>query len=204
MEAYGWKAVIVELEPGTPYVASSRVTTKKHKFCVPAELRSYDFVITHDCDVEANYRIAIPYMLGLIEERGNAALFQQHERGLSTLEEIDLFLGEKAHRISTSREKVIEWKGEVEEMIQSQRYDLSGPAYIKGNCFAFRPNDAAFLRAGQRIFEKCLIIQRDQFIMPWAVQEEHVNYSLVSQPELEANGFAFPVLLRDARTGVFN
>jgi len=204
MEAYGWKAVVVDLEPGTPYVASERVTTKKHKFCVPAELRTYDFVITHDCDVGANYGVAIPYMLGLMDARGNTALFQLHERGLSTLEEIDLFLREKSHRILTSRNKVIEWRTDVEELVRSQRYDLSGSTYIKANCFAFRPNEPSFLRAGQLIFEKCLLIQRDQFIIPWAVQAARVNYSFVTQNELEAHGFDFPVALRDARTGVFN
>jgi hypothetical protein len=205
MKAYGWKAIIVGLEPGTPYVADARVTTKKHKFCVPMEVRAFDFVITHDCDVDADYRVGVPYLIELMEERGNAALFQQHERGFSTLEEIDLFLTEKCHRILTSREMVIEWRAEVVELVKSGQFDLSGPAYIKGNLFAFQPDDAAFLKCGQRIFEKCLVIQRDQFIMPWAVQAEKVNYSLVSQPDLDKYGaFSFPVLLRDARTGVFN
>jgi hypothetical protein len=143
-------------------------------------------------------------MLELMEERGNAALFQQHERGFSTLQEIDLFLTEKSHRIETSRQKCIEWRAEVEEFCKSQRYDMSAKAYIKANCFAFRPSDEAFCRAGERIFEKCLSIQRDQFVVPWAVQEEKVDYSLVTTVEMEAHGFTFPVLLRDARTGVFN
>jgi hypothetical protein len=187
-------------------VASERVTTKKHKFGVPSELRSYDFVITHDCDVDADYRRGVPYMLGLMEARGNAALFQQHERGMSTLEEIDLFLSpKKSHRISTSREQVTAWRQEVEDLCKDPKYDLSGPAYIKGNLFAFCPSDAAFLKAGQRIFAKCLLMQRDQFVMPWALQEESVNYSLVSQVDLEAHGgFVFPNALRDERTGIFN
>merc|ERR1719408_440777 len=80
MQKYGWKSIVVDLEEGTPYVAGARVTTKKFKFTVPIELRDYDFVITHDCDVDADYSIVVPWMLELMEERGNAALFQQHER----------------------------------------------------------------------------------------------------------------------------
>jgi hypothetical protein len=78
MKAYGWQAVIIDLAPGTPFVASERVTSKITKWGVPEELRAYDFVLTHDCDVYADYKRAIPYMVGHMEEHHTAALFQRH------------------------------------------------------------------------------------------------------------------------------
>jgi hypothetical protein len=118
------------------------------------------------------------------------------------VQEIDLFLNEKQWRISTSRDNCLAWRAELEKL--SSRYDLSAATFIKTNCFAFRPNDPAFLKAGEATVEKCHRIQRDQFILCWAVQEYSVKYGLVDEEVLFSHGIEKPQELRDARTGVWN
>jgi len=203
MGAHGWKSIIIDLAPGTPYVASERVTSKITKWGVPKELRAYDFVLTHDCDVHTDYAKFIPYVIGHMEEHETNAFFQRHERKLSCVQEIDLFLREKQWRISTSRDNCIAWKAEIEEKL-SLKYDLSAATFIKTNCFAFRPNDPAFLKAGEATVEKCHKIQRDQFIVCWAVQEYGVKYSMVDEAVVVSHGFDKPKALRDERTGIWN
>jgi len=204
MQSHGWMPCLTASHQGNQYVCADRLTAKRTKFVVPDELRQFDMVISHDCDVSVDYGTAVPYLLHKLREDDVTAILQHHFRRRSVLEEIDGFLNDRPWRVSTSRENCIKWRAEVEEMVASGKYKFDGEHYAHANLLVYQPSDPTWHKVGQKIYEKCHFIQRDQFMIPWAVQSEELKYSWTTREELTACGFRFRSKLRHLQTGVFN
>jgi len=204
MRSYGWKPILTALHAETKFVCADRMTAKKLKWGSSNILQKFDVVISHDCDVSANCASAVPYRLRRLRAENTSAILQHHYRRRGLLEEIDGFLNDKPWRIQTSKENCIKWKTEVEDMIASGKYNFDGEHHVLSNVLVYCPRDPCWQRVGQKIYEKCHLMQRDQFSVPWAVQSERLEHSWIDKQELQECGFLFRSKLRHLETGIFN
>jgi hypothetical protein len=53
-----------------------------------------------------------------------------------------------------------------------KRSGIAFPRYAEGNLFLYRPQSSAVRRIFRTIFDKCHEIERDQFIIPYAIHNE--------------------------------
>ena len=80
--------------------------------------------------------------------------------------EFNDMLTRRASHIRRSRENVIAWR----EMLR--RSGLTFSAHVEGNLFLYRPESPVVARVFPRIFERCYELERDQFIIPFAIHGE--------------------------------
>jgi len=181
----GWNIVLVDKEKGTENVCANRLTAKRVKWTPPEQMREFDLVISHDCDTRLDYEIAIPYFISKLNDSSSIALLQKHYRGDTVFQHIDRFLFQNTCRVTTSRNRCLEWRKELLNMSMNQKFNFGSDQLFLSNILVFRPNDSRWLKMGRKIFEKCHFIQRDQFILPWALQSEKVNFLSISRDDLD-------------------
>jgi len=188
LRGLGWKIEAVKILNGTKYVSPERITTKYLKFVCPEQLKKYDVVLTHDSNKQIHYASLPAFVASHMKDRD--AIFMdwpppdvlKSKDGLksSVYDEIDWILGSVSMRtllLGASQENVINWRA----FLKASKYPDRN--YFNLGAFMFRPSSQAFARCGRLVFQRTHTIPRDQFILPWALLQEHVNYEHLSQED---------------------
>jgi hypothetical protein len=181
--AKGWK--VVKVEPwlrDTKFVKADRVMSKYLKFICPEALRMYDYVLTHDCNIRIDYHrlrgFIARHMHGTSSPK--PLLLKKSPYHDSVLTEIESILQSPLGRIGASRQNIEAW-------YELMKRPGSTPARsFETNLFIFRPDSARFAAVGAQVFSKCTTIPRDQFLLPWALQQhfEADEYAQVEEQVL--------------------
>jgi len=183
MKMYGWKIIKTKLEKGTKFVDGPRLTIKKLKFIHPREIKKYDFVVTHDFNKRVNYNKLRTFITNeLIKNNKNTFLKTWPYGKLNNItcekciwDEINSMLNKRKHFITTSKPEVLKWKTFLEDELKSCSF--TDDFYFELNVFIFKPSDKLFQKVCDYTYEKCKLIQRDQFIFPYALQKfNYTNY----------------------------
>tara|TARA_Y100000748_G_C15483498_1_gene483842 strand:- start:1023 stop:1340 length:318 start_codon:yes stop_codon:yes gene_type:complete len=88
-------------------------------------------------------------------------------------------LYDRPHFLKTSAGEVKKWM----QFLKEQNYNDKD--YFETDIFVFKPHAPNLKKFGEYVFSKCHSIQRDQFIVPYALQLFDVDYKFISQASLE-------------------
>jgi len=168
-----WGTRVLRL-PGTAKVSAPRLSTKYAKFAAYRELQNstFDAVLYRDMNVRLQNMSAVFALLRMMENHQIDLLlrdwhFPQAAKGEKRLwwEMNDMLTRRKAF-VARSRDNVLKWR----DFLQS--LGRTFPEYAEGNLFMYLPSSPVVARIFEKIFEKCHEIERDQFIIPYAIDNE--------------------------------
>ena len=176
----GWQAARAEwhvrylLLPGSTHVSPSRLASKYVKFMAFLELAgaAVSAVLYRDMSVRLRRVGAAFELLSRMDALGTDLLLNDwHYPNRAVGErrlwwEIDDVLTNRASHVARSRDNVVAWRDTL------RRSGLRFPNYAEGNLLLYRPDAPVVQRVFPKIFAKCYAIERDQFILPWAIHNE--------------------------------
>ncbi len=182
LKMYGWKILKTKIENGTQFVDGNRLTIKKLKFIHPHEIKNYDFVVTHDFNRRLDYTKIRKFITNeLIFKNKNVFLKSWNKKSeygnceKCIWDEMNSMLNERKHFITTSKPEVLKWKTFLKNELNTGKF--TDKFYFELNLIIFKPSDINFQKVCDYTYEKCKLIQRDQFIFPYALQKfNYTNY----------------------------
>jgi len=187
----GWNVVELAMHPATPYLTSTRFTSKVLKFLPPANLlKGREWVVSFDADIYIRLP-QLPAFLSSSTRRSVAPLLMvdwRHWPGnlsLSAFECMEqemwaMLDGPMQNFVTSSRAKCLEWR-EMMRQLHAER-ENSFPVNYYDTSFIIRhlthPRAAAVSKAFVQILRRLRTIERDQFVVPFYLWKANLSQEL--------------------------
>lgn len=186
LKKFGWTLVKVKPIKGNQYVNDNRLTSKFYKWCCPPEIKQFDWVLTHDANKIVNYNKVYDWLIRTADDNTDYIMkdwpFMRPGRDKLVLEtrpgrvwiEMNSCFKNRPALIRNSRKNCREWYDYLKSLP-----DYDDVPYFETDIFFYRPNRNYLI--AETMLQKCKLIQRDQFIVPWCFQVNKVNTKVVSR-----------------------